>query len=177
MEFIYCIHVSGGCSNLQNVHISHTIFTFREFGFCCCCCEFSLIIYPYSISFPLMWVCELRSPSIPSLFIRHSLRFYQKCHLLNVLFMLHNKHLLVFLNRKVCKNIWQYDFSFLFSLPFFVMFVFFIPLFPLFFLHSSIYLWATREIESWYYKKTRNKRKSVRREAPTIRNRVREKIF
>lgn len=115
MEFIYCIHVSGGCSNLQNVHISHTIFTFREFGFCCCCCEFSLIIYPSSVSFPLMWVCELRSPSIPSLFIRHSLRFYQKCHLLNVLFMLHNKHLLVFLNRKVCKNIWQYDFSFLFS--------------------------------------------------------------
>lgn len=71
-----------------------------------------LRLFPSRVSFPL---CVFRSPSIPSLFIRHSLRFYQKCHLLNVLFMLHNKHLLVFLNRKVCKNIWQYDFSFLFS--------------------------------------------------------------
>lgn len=88
--------------------------------------------------------------------------------------MLHNKHLLVFLNRKVCENIWQYDFTFLLSLSRDVYFLL-LPFSSLFFVCPSIYMWTTREIdENWDCKK---QKKNTRRVAQTNWNRTKKKIF
>lgn len=100
---IYLLHTRkwGLFNSTMCAHITHThtVFTFREFGFCTLL--FSLI-KSNSISLSRFFSHMLHHSLH---FILLSLRFQQKCHLLNVLFMLHNKHLLVFLNRKVCENI------------------------------------------------------------------------